>query len=52
MITNPVTVEREDFDMTSLSPEEKCHVAVLIMETKRRIELLMFTKTLINLTGQ
>ena len=53
MITNPLTVEVKDFDMiTSLSPEERSHVGVIVMETKRRIELIYVTRTLSNLIGQ
>eukprot|EP00806_Schmidingerella_arcuata_P008440 Macronucleus_8782.p2 GENE.Macronucleus_8782~~Macronucleus_8782.p2 ORF type:complete len:108 (+),score=24.38 Macronucleus_8782:1-324(+) len=52
MMTDPGSVTVEDFDMTSLSPEERCHVAIIVMETKRRVELLFVTKTLSNLLGQ
>ena len=49
MITDPGSVTAQNFDMTSLSPEERCHVAIIVMETKRRIELLYLTKVLSDL---
>lgn len=31
---------------TKLTPEERCHVCILVMETKKRVELLFFTRAL------
>jgi len=46
IMTDPETLRMEDFGMTSLSPEERCHVAIIVMETKKRVELIYVTKTL------
>ena len=51
MMTDPGSVTIQNFDMTSLSPEERCHVAIIIMETKRRVELIYLTKVLSELIG-
>lgn len=43
----PNNVTKDDFsDMNKLMTEERCHICILIMETKKQVELLFFTKAL------
>ena len=43
----PESVTISDFaDMTTLTPEERCHVCILVMEVKKRVELIYVTKIL------
>jgi len=51
MITDPASVSKEDLPETLLTPEERCHVAIIVMETKKRIELIYFTQALSRLIG-
>jgi hypothetical protein len=39
---HPDELEINDMLSSSLLPEERCHLCILVMETKRRIELLYF----------
>ncbi len=46
-MTEPNKLKQEDFtDLTKLTPEERAHISVLVMETKRRVELLYLTKVM------
>lgn len=50
LMCDPNNVEFGDFrNLTMLTPEERCHVCILVMETKKRVELLFFTKALSHL---
>ena len=47
IMCSPDLVVLEDFiKLTRLTPEEKCHICILIMETKIRVELIYLTKAL------
>ena len=47
IMCSPDMVTLEDYSrLTILTPEEKCHICILIMETKIRVELIYFTKAL------
>ena len=37
---------KETLDLTKLQPEEMAHISIIVMETKRRVELIYFTKAL------
>jgi len=42
---DPKNVTHKDFEeLTKLLPEERAHVSIIVMETKRRIELIYLTK--------
>lgn len=47
IMCSPRSVKYEHFaSMTILSPEDRCHLCILVMEAKKRVELLYFTKVL------
>ena len=47
VMCDPRNVGYEDFaEMSILSPEERCHLCILVMEAKKRVELIYFTKIL------
>ena len=47
IMCSPDLVNLEDFSrLTRLTPEEKCHVCILVMETKIRVELIYLTRAL------
>jgi len=45
MMCDPENVTANDFkNLTILSAEERCHISILVMETKKRVELIYLTK--------
>jgi len=41
----PQNITSKDFrELTKLLPEERAHISVLVMETKKRVELIYLTK--------
>lgn len=47
MMCEPQTITlKETQDLTKLQPEELAHISIIVMETKRRVELIYFTKAL------
>jgi hypothetical protein len=45
MMCDPYNTTRDDFkDLTKLKPEERAHIGLLVMETRRRVELIYVTK--------
>ena len=47
IMCDPKNISATDFqDLKMLTPEERCHVCIIVMETKKRVELLYFTKAL------
>jgi hypothetical protein len=47
IMTEPHKLTQDDFAaLTKLTPEERAHISVLVMETKRKVELLYLTKVL------
>ena len=47
IMCDPESVSIEDLDSyTILKPEEKAHICIIVMETKKRVELIYFTKML------
>lgn len=52
IMCDPQSVTVADFsEMKSLTPEERCHVCIIAMETKKRVELIYVTKVLSQLLG-
>ena len=52
IMCDPLSVTLEDYqEATSLTPEERCHICIIVMETKRRVELLYLTKVLSQFIG-
>ncbi len=44
MISDPESIKIDDLLVTKqLLPEELCHIAIIVMETKKRIELIYVT---------
>ena len=47
MMTDPHNISLEELSQSQLSSdEERCHVAIIVMETKTRVELIYFTQRL------
>ena len=47
IMCDPNNITHNDFrDLCMLMPEERCHICILVMETKKQVELLFFTKAL------
>ena len=47
IMCNPQSVCLEDFsELTTLTPEERCHLCIIVMEVKKRVELIYVTRTL------
>lgn len=47
MMCEPHNLTADDFkDLTQLLPEERAHIGILVMETKKRVELLYLTKVM------
>lgn len=47
VMTDPYRVSIDDFaSMKMLTPEERCHICILVMETKKRTELIYVTRQL------
>jgi hypothetical protein len=45
IMCEPQNVTHRDFEeLTKLQPEERAHVSLIVMETKRRVELIYLTK--------
>jgi hypothetical protein len=45
MMCDPESVSVNDFkELTILSAEERCHMSILVLETKKRVELIYLTK--------
>ena len=43
----PDLMNKDDFlEMKRLSPDQKCHMCLLVLETKIRVELIYVTKAL------
>lgn len=43
----PQQITYNDFkELKQLLPEERAHISVIVMETKKRVELIYFTKVL------
>ncbi len=52
MISDPESIKIDDLLVTKqLLPEELCHIAIIVMETKKRIELIYVTQALSKLLG-
>lgn len=51
IMCDPNSVSIEDFASTALSNEERCHICIIVMETKKRVELIYFTRMLSQLMG-
>ena len=52
LMTEPQNLTFEDFkELTLLTTEERCHVCILVMETKKRVELIFLTKALSQLVN-
>jgi hypothetical protein len=43
---SPNELTASDVPLTLLTAEERCHICILIMETKRRLELLYFARAM------
>lgn len=43
---SPNELTANDVPRTLLTAEERCHICILIMETKRRVELLYFAQAM------
>ena len=47
MMCEPQKITYNDIkELKQLLPEERAHISVLVMETKKRVELIYFTKVL------
>lgn len=47
MFCEPNNITINDFkELTKLLPEERAHISVIVMETKRRVELIYATRVL------
>ena len=47
VMCDPRSITEKDFiEITNLSPEDRCHMCILVMEAKKRVELIYFTKVL------
>ena len=45
MMCEPQNITKNDFkELTKLRPEDRAHISLLVMETKKRVELIYFTK--------
>ena len=45
MMCDPESVSVNDFkELTILIAEERCHMSILVLETKKRVELIYLTK--------
>ena len=45
IMCEPQNVTQNDFaELDRLQPEERAHVSLIVMETKRRVELIYLTK--------
>lgn len=52
VMTEPQRVEIKDFeDMPAMYAEDKAHICILVMEAKKRTELIFATKVLSKLIG-
>jgi hypothetical protein len=47
MMCEPQIITINDFrGLTKLLPEERAHISLLVMETKKRVELIYLTKVM------
>jgi len=47
IMCEPNNITNQDFiQLTKLTPEERCHVCILVMETKKRVELIYLTRAM------
>jgi hypothetical protein len=45
MMCEPSNITKNDFkELTKLRLEDRAHISLLVMETKKRVELIYFTK--------
>ena len=52
IMTDPKNVTSADFEeMPALTPEDRAHLCILVMDTKKRVELIFVTKMLSKLIG-
>ena len=46
LMTDPKSIQVDDFVSQTLTAEERCHVSIIVMEAKKRVELIYFSRTL------
>ena len=52
MLCDPMKISRDDFNhFTTLRPEELVHIALLVMETKKRVELIYLSQIMTQCTN-
>lgn len=52
IMCEPQNITEQDFrELTKLTPEERCHVCILVMETKKRVEMIYLIRAISELVN-